>query len=220
MNARTFFVSLATLSATLLAPAPGFAHRVDEYLQATRLSVDVDRVDLEIDLTAGMRVASDVFGWIDANRDGRISGAETQAYAQQVLGSLVLSVDGRVVPVTLVEIHVPPFREMSLGVGPIRLQAIANLSRTAAGRHRLSYVNTYKAETSVYLVNALVPANPRVQIGEQRRDPAQHGITLDYLVESPSWSWMGSLLIGCVMACAGAGLASRFSNVARVTRDD
>jgi len=38
--------------AVLAIPPTATAHRLDEYLQATRVSIDVDRVDLEIDLTA------------------------------------------------------------------------------------------------------------------------------------------------------------------------
>ena len=58
MNARRLFVSFAVLGAWLATLPPAAAHRLDEYLQATRLSIDIDRVDLEIDLTAGSAMAS------------------------------------------------------------------------------------------------------------------------------------------------------------------
>ena len=45
-------------------------------------SIDIERVDLEIDLTAGVAVASNVFAWIDTNRDGEISQAEGESYAR------------------------------------------------------------------------------------------------------------------------------------------
>ena len=66
---------LAVLCAWLATVPSAGAHRVDEYLQATRLSIDLERVDLEIDLTAGAAMASKVFAWIDTNRDGEISAA-------------------------------------------------------------------------------------------------------------------------------------------------
>jgi hypothetical protein len=96
MNGRRLFVSSAVLGAWLAAPAA--AHRVDEYLQATRVSIDIERVDLEIDLTAGSALASEVFAWIDTNRNGEISNTEGEEYAQQVLRSIVLKVDGWPVP--------------------------------------------------------------------------------------------------------------------------
>src|SRR5580658_9313359 len=112
------FVVACVWLATL--PLAG-AHRMDEYLQATRLSIDVERVDMEIDLTPGVAMASEVFGWIDTNRDGEISQAEGEAYARQVLCSVALSVDGLPSSVTLVDARFPALRDMRLGVGTIRL---------------------------------------------------------------------------------------------------
>ncbi len=201
MNVPRFFASFAVVGVWLSTPAPAGAHRLDEYLQATRLSIDTDRVSLEIDLTAGVALAPEVIAWIDANRDGQISSAEGEAYARQLLRSVVLSVDGRPVPVTLVEIRFPPLRDMNLGVGTIRVRATAKLSATGAGRHQVSYVNTHRPDSSVYLANALVPADPRIQIAGQRRDSAQHGLTLDYTVRSDApWARTCSLLAGLAMA--------------------
>ncbi len=189
------------MGAWLAAVAPANAHRVDEYLQATRLSIDLARVDLEMDLTAGVAVASKVFAWIDTNRDGEISNAEGAAYAREILRSVVLKVDGRPVPITLVETSFPQFRDMSIGVGTIRLRATARVPTAAAGRHQVSFLNTHHSESSVYLVNALVPANPRLQFGDQRRDIAQHGLTLEYTVisDTPSDRTL-ALLVGLAMA--------------------
>ena len=201
MNWRRLFAAFAMISAWLATPAA--AHRVDEYLQATRLSIDIERVDLEIDLTAGSALASQVFGWIDTNRNGEISDAEGQVYAQQVLHSVVLKVDGWPVPVNLVESSFPQFQDMSLGVGTIRLRATAKVRRTGAGHHQISFLNTHRTESSVYLVNALVPANPRIQLADQRRDRAQLGLTLDYQVlgdATPAHSFI--LLAGLMMAAA------------------
>ena len=200
MNVQKRLVSFAVLGVWLAAPAPAGAHRLDEYLQATRLSIDLERVGLEIDLTAGVGVASEVFGWIDTNRDGQISNAEGEAYARRLLRSLALSVDGRPVPITLVDIRFPQFHDMSLGVGTIRMRATANVSAAAAGRHRLSYFNTHHSEASAYLVNALVPADPRIQIAGQRRDRAQHELTLDYnVMADTSWARTSSLIMGLAM---------------------
>jgi hypothetical protein len=209
MTVRRVFVRLAVLGVWLTAPAPAGAHRLDEYLQATRLSIDDERVRLEIDLTAGVAVAPEVFSWIDTNRDGRISHAEGEAYARQVLRSVALSVDGRPAPITLIEVRFPQFREMSLGVGTLQVRATANVSATSAGRHQISYLNTHRSESSVYLVNALVPADPRVQIAGQQRDRAQHGLALDYTVRADApWARTCSLLAALAMAGA-LGIARR-----------
>lgn len=235
MNARSLSISLAVLGASLAIVPPAGAHRVDEYLQATLLSIDVDRVDLEIDLTAGVALASRVFGWIDTNGDGEISGAEGEAYARQVLGSVVLKVDGWPVPVTLVGSNFPPFPEMSLGLGIIRLRATAKFPVTGAGNHQISFLNTHRSESSVYMVNALVPVNPRIQLADQRRDVAQHGLTLEYQVKTDAGSppdrnsalLVGLALAGClylrygrVLTQGGSGAASANSSSPEHTPSD
>lgn len=195
-------VSFAVLGAWLATLPAAAAHRVDEYLQATRLSIDIERVDLEIDLTAGFAVASKIFSWIDTNRDGEVSNAEGEAYARQVLRSVVLKVDGRPVPVKLVETSFPEFRAMSLGVGTIRLRATAKVPPASVGRHQVYFLNTHRTESSVYLVNALVPANPHIQLADQRRDRAQLGLTLDYTIMADAPSDRTLLLLTALLMAA------------------
>ena len=166
------------------------------------VSIDIERVDLEIDLTAGFAVASEVFAWIDTNRDGEVSNAEGEAYARQVLRSVVLKVDGRPVPIKLVATSFPEFRAMSLGVGTIRLRATAKVPPASAGRHQVYFLNTHRTESSVYLVNALVPANPRIQLADQRRDRAQLGLTLDYMIMADAASGRTLLLLTALMMAA------------------
>jgi hypothetical protein len=200
MKRRALFVSLAVLGIALCEASPAGAHRVDEYLQATRIAMGVDRIDLEIDLTPGMRMASQVAGWIDANGDGSITGTEGNHYGHEMLRSLTLSVDGRSVPISFVGIQVPELRGMQLGTGTIRVRAAAVVPATGAGQHRVLYSNTHRSESSVYLVNALVPADSRIQIHGQRRDTLQHSLTLEYTVAAdPTWTPL--LLVG--LAAAG-----------------
>ena len=46
---RLVFIAILGLAFSRIADA----HRLDEYLQATRIDVEVDRIDLDIDLTPG-----------------------------------------------------------------------------------------------------------------------------------------------------------------------
>ena len=192
---RRLLITFVLLGIGLGRPVPAGAHRLDEYLQTTRLSIDIDRVSLEIDLTPGVSVASRVFGWMDTNRDGEISTTESEAYARRILSAVVLSVDGRAVPVTFVDSRFPDARDMTAGVGTIRLRAASKIPPASAGRHQLAYVNDYRPDMSVYLVNALVPADPHIRITDQRRDPAQHRLRLDYDVTTHSASFRTSWLL-------------------------
>ena len=190
---------------------PAGAHRLDEYLQATRLSIDIDRVNLDIDLTPGVSVASRILGWMDTNGDGEISTAESEAYARQVLSAVALSVDGRAVPITFVDNRFPNARDMTAGIGTIRLRATSKMPPASSGRHQLAYVNDHRSDLSVYLVNALVPADPRIRITDQRRDPAQHRLTLDYDVTTPSASSRTAWLLAGLAAVGLLAVTRRAS---------
>ena len=190
---------LAALAAWLLLPAAGSAHRLDEYLQASRLGIERDRVNVEIDLTPGVSVAREVFGWIDTDTNGSISSAEADAYAHRVLDSITLDVDGRRQPLALLDRQMPDFLDMSQGVGTIRLRATAQMPAAAAGFHRLVYRNLHRPDVSVYLVNALLPESTAVAITAQHRDTQQHELRLDYRIESswapptPAWRFIAAL---------------------------
>ena len=211
MNMSRLLTSLVVLGVWLAAPPPAGAHRVDEYLQATRIALGIDRIDVEVDLTPGMTVAPEVFRWIDTNGDGRVSPAEREGYADGLFRSVTLSIDGRRVPITLVEIQVPELTDMRLGTGIIRVRATGKISPQWMGRHQVSYSNTHHPESSVYLVNALVPVDSRIEIADQRRDSAQHGLTLEYTVKADA-RWVSLLMVG--LAMAGAFGVSRLPRAA------
>jgi hypothetical protein len=209
MNTRTLLVSATVLGIWVGCPVPADAHRLDEYLQVTRLSIDRERLRLEIDLTAGISVAGQVFTSIDTDHDGQVSIVERSAYAREVLRSIALSIDGRPTPIVLEDSEFPDILEMSLGVGTICLRATATVPSAAAaiGHHTVSYANNHRPVASVYLVNALVPADSRVEIGQPHRDVAQRALRLDYSVLPDvlwmrlSWSLVGLATVG-LLACA------------------
>jgi hypothetical protein len=184
------------------------AHRLDEYLQATRVSIDLDRVTLEIDLTAGASLAAKVVGWMDQDRDGEFSSNERSVYAQQVIDSVTLTLDGQPGRVTLIDSTFPEPGEMAEGVGTIRLRAAATMRKLASGRHVLTLFNAHHPEVSVYLANVLVPADKRITIASQRRDPAQQTLTLDYDVASGIWPSI--VLATLVLALLGFRSYGRF----------
>jgi len=88
------------------------AHRLDEYLQATIISVDKDHLQASMRMVPGVAVASSVIASIDSNGDSVISPAEQRAYAEQVLGDLSLTVDGKTIKPRLVSADFPPIEQM------------------------------------------------------------------------------------------------------------
>ncbi len=199
--------ALAALAVWLAMPSPLAAHRLDEYLQASRLLVDADRVTIELDLTPGASIASAVVASADGDRDGAVSAREQDAYARAIVASLALSIDGTPAAVRLREAHFPPIDAFGEGAGTIRVRADAMMPPAAPGRHTLRYANAHRPDASVYLVNALVPADPRVQIASQHRDTAQHTLMIDYDVAPSPWARGWWIVAG--FAVAGVLMAGR-----------
>ena len=157
------------------------AHRLDEYLQATRISLGSDRIVVEMDLTPGADLAALVFASINTDHDGKISEAEGAAYANQVLKEIIVELDGKPERLTLVSSAFPSFQEMNAGIGAIRIQASA-VWTAASGSHSLFYQNNHRTDFGAYLVNALIPANREIEITGQERDPLQRGMRLAFNV--------------------------------------
>jgi hypothetical protein len=158
------------------------AHRLDEYLQATRLSIELERIGVEMNLTPGAAVADTVFAAIDHDRNGSISPAEAAAYARLVVTSLTLSVDGRSCVLTLDGYSFPQLVEMRNGEGVIRLRASAKVPHASIGPHRLAFANTHRSDIGVYLINALIPSNDRIRITGQSRDTLQNEFKMEYKI--------------------------------------
>ena len=99
---------------------PASAHRVDEYLQATLISLDSnkdkDQVEAFLRLTPGIAVSSQVLASIDTDGDGVISEIEKRAYAERVLADLSLTVDGHRLTPRLVSMDFPEVEQMKEGL--------------------------------------------------------------------------------------------------------
>jgi hypothetical protein len=168
----------------LLLPVSAFAHRIDEYLQATILSVDSSSVGGTMRLVPGVAVASTVIAGIDTNDDGAISGAEEMVYAQRVLKDVSLSLDGRLLPLHLVSTSFPAIDEMKQGIGEIQIAFTANLP-SGGGHRRLIFENHHQSGIAVYLVNCLAPQDKNMQIAGQSRNENQSSYQLDFVQGGP-----------------------------------
>ena len=100
---------------------------------------------------------------------------------------------------------------MAAGVGMFRVRASVDLPTATTGRHQLSLINAHHPESSVYLANALVPADTSIRILAQSRTTDQHRVTIDYelgrisdLEPASRGCWLlATLLMGAVLARRG-----------------
>ena len=162
------------------------AHRLDEYLQATRVSVATNRVDISIDLTPGVAIADQLLAVIDKDRDGRISEEEVAAYAQRVLRDIRIGLDENALALSLEDASFPALHEVKKGLGVIRIKATAPVAPLSVGKHALSLTNAHLPAISAYLVNALVPKDPAIKITKQTRDELQKTYRLEFGLIPPS----------------------------------
>jgi len=197
-------ISVLALGLLLHVSASAEAHRLDEYLQATRLDISRNRVVVELDLTPGVLVASQIFATIDSDGDGRVSPTEIEDYGRRVLRDLSLRVDDRPCALTLTRAESPSWDEIRDGEGTIHLEAFAD-TPLARGVHRIRYANMHESASGVFLVNALKPSTDALVIRAQRRDVQQRVIDLDVDVgtsfDAATWwvipiAGLGALLMG------------------------
>ena len=173
--------TVATVMALALAsPAAAAAHRLDEYLQASRVLLERHRLLIEIDLTPGANVAPGLIAAIDRDHDGAISTAEAKAYGLEVLDDLTVTIDARANALSLQRIEIPSPDEMREGMGTIRLEAIGTAVALAPGPHAVAFRNQHRAESSVYLVNALLSRDGMTTVRSQQRDSKQSRVLIEY----------------------------------------
>jgi pimeloyl-ACP methyl ester carboxylesterase len=160
--------------------APASAHRLDEYLQATLISVEKDRVYVSMRLIPGVAVSSAVLSNIDTDSDGVISQREQKIYAERVLGDLSLTLDGNGLTPKLVSVSFPEISQIKEGLGEIQIAFTADLP-TGKSNRTLVVENHHQNRISAYLVNCLVPDDPDIQITAQNRNELQSFYQLEYL---------------------------------------
>ena len=172
-EAVTRTICLPLVLALLALPSAVFAHRDDQYLQATLVAIEPSGVRLQINLTPGVAVAERVIAEIDRDRDGAISNTEAAAYAELLKRDLTLRLDGRTLELKLSASEFVPPEELRTGAGIIQVEFSAISGALAAGAHRLTLENRHSTPMSVYLINAAQPRSATVRITTQKRNDNQ-----------------------------------------------
>jgi nickel/cobalt exporter len=200
-----------TAAVAALLSIDGQAHTLDEYLQAARLSLARERVALELDITPGVAVASEIVAIIDRDADAAISSEEARAYGQAVMSDVRLTLDGRALDVRLERVEVPSAADLRAGLGTIAVRASGVVDRLGAGPHSLQFQNNHHPDRAAYLINALAPNDPAIRVVRQRRDPVQREGRIEYEIRSSSaarWFWLFA-----IVACFPRQLGSLFRKV-------
>jgi hypothetical protein len=206
LRASSGLTIVLALAMTLVASTDASAHRSEDYLQAARIGLEPDSVQITLDVTPGIAVAESFIAALDHDRDGALSTDEQREYAGQVVSALKVEIDERPLQPRVVSWSFPEPSAFRRGEGTIRLKIEATLPGISAGPHRLLFRNAHVAGHSAYLANALVPESARVAVTAQRRDNDQSELTIEYTVRVDS---TGATLAWVVGSLAAAFLMVR-----------
>ena len=186
-NPVTSILRLLALLFTLFALRPSvFAHRLDEYLQATLVAIEPDEVRLQINLTPGVAVAEQVLALVDRDHDGVISTNEAAGYAEVLRGDLIVRVDEGNLELKLIRCEFPAPTELRTGWGIIQMEFSVASSRLAEGAHKFTLENRHLPPASVYLFNAAPPKSRSVQIIRQIRNENQSEGEIEFSFHPPT----------------------------------
>jgi hypothetical protein len=174
------------LFALLAFPSAVFAHRLDEYLQATLVVIEPRDVRLQINLTPGVAVADQILALMDRDRDDVISAKEAAAYAELVKRDLTVRLDQRSVELKLTASNFPAPAELRAGEGTIRLEFSTTAGPVTAGAHELTLENRHLPTVSVYLINAALPRSGSVQVTQQKRNADQSVGEIEFTFRPPA----------------------------------
>jgi hypothetical protein len=199
--------TIALLLALLPLTREARAHRLDEYLQATLITITQGRIELDLNLTPGVAVLPLVLFAIDTNKDGFISANEQSAYALRLVSDLELEVDRERLPLKVVKSEFPQVADMREGLGRIRIEVAADLASRRTADHRLRFQNRHQPGISAWLVNCIAPHSDTFIITRQERDYLQSKIQVDYSFPPNSYfSTARAALSGIPLWLDAAGL--------------
>src|SRR5436305_506263 len=121
--------------------SPAFAHRLDEYLQASIISLEKDHVEVSMRLVPGVAVSSTVLAGMHANSKGVISEPEQLSYAEQVLRDVSVKVDEVDLHPRVVSVEFPSVARIKEGMGEIRIGLAAPLLVGGGTNRKLVWEN-------------------------------------------------------------------------------
>jgi ABC-type Na+ efflux pump permease subunit len=185
--------------AVIAFPSVVFAHRLDEYLQATLVVLEPNSIRLQMNLTPGVTVAEQVLSQIDIDHDGTISTNEATAYCKLLKRDLSIRIDQQDLKLNLVASYFPGLDELRTGWGFIQIEFSATHSPFSAGTHKLIIENRHLSDISVYLLNATRPQTSSIQIAAQVRNENQSAGEIQFSFQPQGGSSKAAALVAVLL---------------------
>jgi len=175
-------VRLITLGVFVLGGiAPARAHVLDEYLQATFISVEKDQLKADLFLTPGVAVLPAVLAEIDTDGNGTFSESEQRTYAERVVKDLSFAVNDTALVPRLRSFDFPTLQQLRDGRGDIHLEFTVKVAGSEPNR-KFRFENRHQSQIAAYQVNCLATRDPGIRIGTQHRNNLQSTYELEVVV--------------------------------------
>lgn len=203
----TLLRCLLLLLALPAFPSTVFAHRLDEYLQATLVSIEPGEIRLEINLTPGVAIAGLVLALIDRDHDGVITTNEAAAYAELLKRDLRVHLDQREINLNLTAINFSAPAELRTGWGIIQIEFRGKPGPLAAGSHRIAIENRHLPALSVYLLNAALPKSADIHIARQSRNDTQGTGEIEFIFQQRAGTFSALGIVAVMALLLAAWLA-------------
>lgn len=155
------------------------AHSLDQYLQASYVTLTPTTIELEVDLTPGVLVAAEAIASLDLDGDGVIDDAEASTYAAAIIDGIDLRVDDAPIELVVDGIQVPSMLVLQAGSGTIVVSARGTLPDDLEGTHRVTLENRNTATGITYQANAFVARGADITLGPQERSSDQQRLAVD-----------------------------------------
>ncbi|UAK22858.1 hypothetical protein [Sphingomonas nostoxanthinifaciens] len=141
-------------------------------MQNAYITLAPGTIGLQLELTAGPKVAGTIIAALDANGDRKVAQAEARAFADRVLSASRLTVDGHPLSLRVVSADVPSYAALLGAHGTIKIVATARWA-DRPGTSTLIYHNGYspaesRCDANIFMKQANSPSY-RV-IAQQRSD--------------------------------------------------
>lgn len=203
-------VSAMMVGVALAAMPTGvFAHRLDEVLLTSQVSIEPTRIVIDVYVTPGVLVARQFLENLDPLGDG-VNDTDLDAFAAALLRRFTLWSDGVQLKPMVVAADAAPTADLLEGTGAVHVSVEAG-SDGAAGQHFVEIANLYEPGVSIYLANAMLPPSDRVAIHAQTRDERQQRLRVDYSV-APRAIWPFGILAATLALAAAAYWRRRSSS--------
>jgi hypothetical protein len=162
-----FGSSLGALLGSSLLFGSALAHPADEYLQAAYIKMSPTTLRLELEMTAGEKLAPEVLRLLDNNQNQQLESSELLGYMATVLQGLQLEINQKPVSLQTISTELLDSKTFALGGGGLKLIFEAGLPNTI-GTHSFEFVNRHAPVKSAYLANVFLESDWQTVLSQER----------------------------------------------------